>query len=470
MPNSLGPTGLTVQSRAELITYFTDQFKNIYGVDINLNADSPDGQLMNIIVQQILDVQDLLVQIYNQFDPDLAIGMVLDQRVAINGIQRQAGTHTVTNVTLVITQAVTLYGADQNTQPIYTVEDNIGTKWELLETQLISGAGTYAYAFQAQQAGAISSTPNTITVPVTVVLGVQAINNPTTYTTLGVNEESDAALKIRRQLSTAISSQGYLAGLIAALENITGMDSVFVYENVTGSTDGDGIPSHSIWVIVSGTALPASIANAIYAKRNAGCGMKGTEVITIIQPDGSNFNIKWDNVTPEDLFIKFTATSLDGINDPNIALIRETLVTAFVPGVAAKVNINELSTLVQDIDPNTLVTSAGFCLTDSGVYTNTLSPSTKDKQFAVSEDNIIILPIIVTPKAPTVAHGEDIAFSAVGGGTGMIYTWTIHTNNSSGTINSATGEYTAGATFPVVDVVRATDDLGNFTAVNVSVT
>lgn len=470
MANSLGPTGLTVSSRSELITYFTEQFKNIYGADISLSADSPDGQLMNIIVQQILDVQDLLVQIYNQFDPDLAVGKVLDQRVAINGIQRQAGTHTVTNVSLVITQSLTLYGADQNTQPIYTVEDNIGTKWELLETVIVSVPGTFAYAFQAQQAGAISSTPNTITVPDTVILGVQAINNPTTYTTLGVDEESDADLKIRRQLSTAISSQGYLAGLIAALENIPGMDSVFIYENVTGSTDGDGIPSHSIWVIVSGSALAASIANAIYAKRNAGCGMKGDEVITIVQPDGSNFDIKWDDVTPEDLFIQFTVDSLDGDNDPNIALIRETLVTTFVPGVAAQVNINELSTLVQAIDSNTLVTDAGFSLTDSGMYTDTLTPSTKDKQFAVTEDNIIILPIIVTPKAPSVVHDEDQQFSGVGGGTGMVYVWTIETNISGASIDAGTGLYTAGPTHPATDVVRATDDLGNYTQVNVSVT
>jgi hypothetical protein len=468
MANSIGPTGITTSTQAELITYFSAAYRGIYGNDINLDQDSPDGQMMMIFIQAILDVQDLIVQVNNQFDPDLAIGNILDQRVAINGIQRQAGTHTITNITVVVTQSVTLYGIDQDVAAPYRIADNEGNQWELLVTVAVPGAGTYVYAFQAVVPGAILSVPNTITVPVSVVLGVASVNNPTTFTTLGLNEESDADLKIRRQKSVSLSSQGYLAGLLAALENITGIVSAFVYENTTGSTDGDGIPSHSIWVIVSGAASPAAIANAIYTKRNAGCGMKGTQTFNVSQADGSIFTVRWDNVTAEDLFIKFTATSLDGVNPPNIAAIRTGLVTLLVPGVYEQVNINDLATLVQQIDNNTLVTSAGFSTSSGGSYTNTLTPSTKDKQFVVSEENIIILPIILNPVSPdSVTDGEEIQFSALGGF--GAYTYTIHTNVSGGTINGSTGLYTAGPT-PGTDVVRVTDAASNFTNVNVTVT
>ena len=199
MPNVIGPTGLTVKTRAELVAEFTAAYQAIYGTDINLNSNTPDGQMMNIFVQAVLDTQDLLVQIYNGFDPDNAVGNVLDQRVAINGIQRQAGTYTVTNITITTSQALNLYGKDQSAQPVYTVADNAGNKWELQTSQTISGAGTYVFSFQSATPGANLTIPNTITVPVTVVLGVTSINNPTTYTTLGLNEETDAELKIRRQ-------------------------------------------------------------------------------------------------------------------------------------------------------------------------------------------------------------------------------------------------------------------------------
>lgn len=468
MPNTLSSTGLITNTQAEWITYFSNAYKSIYGSDINLDQDSPDGQMMMIYIQALIDMTDLLTQIYNQFDPDYAIGNVLDQRVAINGIQRQAGTHTVTNITLVVTKEINLYGTDQSVFSAYTVADNQGNQWQLLTSVVIASPGTYVYAFEAVEPGAILSVPNTITTPVSIVLGVDSINNPTTYTSLGINEESDAELRIRRQKSVSLSSQGYLSGLLAALENISGMSSAFVYENVTGSTDGDGIPSHSIWVIVSGTALSAAIANAIYSKRNAGCGMKGSQSYNITQADGSNFVIRWDNVTAEDLFIKFTATSLDGTTAPNIAAIRSQLVDLFVPGVYEKVNINDLATQVQNIDNNTLVTNSGFSLSSGGAYTTTLTPSAKNKQFAVSSANIIILPMIMTPLAPTVVHGESTTFTAIGGYGS--YTYSLFTNASSGTINASTGLYTAGATHPVTDVVRATDGLGNTIDVNVSVT
>jgi uncharacterized phage protein gp47/JayE len=466
MPNSIGPTGLTLATQAEITAAYTLAFQQIYGSDINLDPDSPDGQILGIFTQSILDVQDLLLQIYNMFDPDNAIGAVLDQRVAINGIQRQAGTNTVTNITLVTSQSVNLYGLDQSAQPVYTVADSAGNQWQLQTTQLGVTVGTNVFSFQAANPGALATIPNTITIPVTIVLGVDSINNPTTYTTLGINEETDAALKIRRQKSVQLASQGYLDGLIAALENLSGIGSVFVYENNTGTTDGDGVPGHSIWVIVSGTASNADIANAIYTKRNAGCGMFGAVSYFVTQVDGSMFQILWDVVTPENLFIKFNATSLNGSTPPNIAAILAQLPTVFVPGVFQEVNINALATAVQSIDPNTLVTLAGFSTSAGGSYTNTLSPTSKKYQFAVASNQILIYPIILSPATVVVTHGQTQQFTPLGGYGPYTYGFTM--NNSGGTI-SGSGLYTAGGTFPVTDVVQVTDFFGNTATATITV-
>lgn len=366
MPNLIDANGLQVQTRAEWLTFFTAAYQRIYGADVNLDSDSPDGQMMNIDIQVILDIQDLLVQIYNMFDPDNAIGVILDQRVAINGIQRQGGTFTITDITVVNSQSVNLYGKDQendqDAKPVFTVSDNAGNLWELQATVLGVSPGTHVYSFQAAVPGQVLTIPNTITIQVTIVLGVDSVNNPTPYTTLGINEETDAQLKLRRQKSVSLSSQGYLAGLLAALENITGMTSAFVYENNTSVTNGDGVPGHSIWVITSGTAAPADIAQAIYTKRNAGCGMFGQTTYTVIQVDGSPFVLRWDTVITEAFFITFNAASINGINAPNLELIRSQLPVIFTPGVNDEININTLATLVQQIDPNTLVTGSGFTL------------------------------------------------------------------------------------------------------------
>lgn len=407
MPNSLTAQGLTTATQAELLAYFTTQMQNIYGADINLSADTSDGQLINIIMQAILDVEDLITQVYNSFDPDLAIGTSLDERVAINGIQRQGGTYSITNISITTTAtSITFPGLDQTALPAYTVADNAGNQWQLQFSQTSGAPGTYIYVFQSATIGSVLTTPNTINVPVTIIPGVSTVNNPTAQTIVGLDQETDAALRVRRQQSVSIASQGYLAALIGALENINGITSVFVYENRGATTDPQtGVPGHSIWAIVAGNPAPAlapawssttvyrygqlasvsgvnyiswqnnnlnntppnptywgvynAVAQAIYSKRNAGCGMFGSQSYVVTQIDQTQLTINWDTVAAQNLFIAFTATPIQANTAPNIQAILDPdtgIPAIYTPGVFGEVNINQLATLVQQIDPNTLVT------------------------------------------------------------------------------------------------------------------
>ena len=369
MPNALSATGLTTITAAEFDTIFTTAMQTIYGATINIASSTPDGQMIGNYKQQILDLADLLVQIYTSFDPDQAIGVALDQRCSINGIQRQAGTYTITPVTLVTSQTLNLYGLDQSAQPVFTVADNAGNQWQLITTQTGLAAGTHSFSFQASVPGAQLTIPGTITSPVTIVLGVTSINNPLTYSTLGVAEESDYLFRIRRQKSVSLASQGYLSALYAALQNVPLMSSAYVYENLTSTTNADGTPGHTIWCIVSGNATAANIAQAIYTKRSAGCGMRGNQSYNITQVDGSLFTVYWDNVITRNLYIAFTVTSINGSTAPNIAGILSQLPTLFVPNVYSEVNINDLATYIRQVDSNTLVTGAGFSEGDTQTFT-----------------------------------------------------------------------------------------------------
>jgi hypothetical protein len=442
--------------------------QTIYGSSIDLSSSTPDGQMMNLFLQAVADLEDLLVTIYNSFDPDQAFGVTLDMRVAINGIQRQGGTYTVTNITLTVSQALNLYGLNQSAQPVFTVSDNAGNQWQLQTSQNISAPGTYVFAFQAANPGAVLTVPNTITVPVTIVLGVTSINNPTTYTTLGVNEETDGALKIRRQQSVSIASAGYYNGLKAALLNINGVTSVSIYENTTGATDVNGVPGHSIWVVIAGTASASAIANAIYSKRNSGCGMVGGQSFSITQADGTLFTVFWDVVVSQNLYIQFTASSINGIAAPNLSAILAQLPGIFTPGANAEVNINQLATLVQQIDPNTLVTNAGFSTSPTGPFTQTLSPTKRNNQFVVLQPNITITPILLLPATANVPRTTTQQFTAVGGSQSG-YVYSLIQNQSGGSINSGTGLYTAGSVTGI-DVVQVVDSSGNTATSTVTAT
>jgi uncharacterized phage protein gp47/JayE len=112
MSDSFGVTGLTTKTLNELIAELENDFQNIYGSDINTDPNSPDGQLLNILAQQGVDLRELLTLINANFDPDQAEGTVLDQRVGINGIERLAGSYTKVEIEVTATAAGTLVGLD----------------------------------------------------------------------------------------------------------------------------------------------------------------------------------------------------------------------------------------------------------------------------------------------------------------------------------------------------------------------
>lgn len=390
MANQITAAGLEVNTRAQNLEIIEDAQRLAYGSDINLEQSTPDGAMNGTFVQCIQDLADLIVGVNSQFDPDQAVGITLDQRVAINGIQRQGGTYTVTPITMVIDQPVNLFGLDQSVEEVYFVMDGAGTRFQLVNSQIGISPGTYQFNFRAEEAGRVLTVPNTIQTPGIIILGVSSVNNPTAATETGVPQESDQALKLRRQISVSLPSQGYYASLKAALLNIPGVTSAEIYENRTGATDANGVPSHSIWVVVSGAGDPAAIANAIYTKRNAGAGMFGDIEFIVTQVDRSQIAIRWSDVEAENLHLRFSVSSIDGVTPPNTAAMYNELPKIFTPGVAQGVNINQLATLVQQIDPNSLVTDAGFSFAAIGPFTPTLEPSAKNKQFVVSAVNIQI--------------------------------------------------------------------------------
>ena len=469
MPNKLDANGLQVQTRNELITFLEGKMRGIYGNDINLEQNSPDGQMLQIYAQTVIDVLELVQQVYASFDPDEAVGKVLDQRVAYNGVQRQGGTFSRTPINVTTTDALTLYGLDQSAEQVFTVSDDDGNEWQLLQTQTPGSAGTYTYDFQAAQPGEVLTTQNTITTVVTIVLGVDSVNNPSSQSVIGVNEESDKELKTRRKKSVALSSKSYLDSLKAALANIEGISYSTAYENYTDTVDSDGIPAHGIWAIVEGNYTDEDVATAIYRNRNGGANMKGDESYTLTTEDGSPFTVFWDVVDVVEVFARFTVEGI--LNELEISdyeeLIEE-IADQYTPEVNENVNQNTLASIINGINDNILAYDFGFSETLGGSYTNILNPSAKDKRLSITEGKVIVLPIKINPEDKEVSSSDQIQFQAAGGYD--TYTWSIETNNSGATINvgGTSGLYEAGGSSGT-DTIRCTDQDGNFTETTVVV-
>jgi hypothetical protein len=117
---------------------------------------------------------------------------------------------------------------------------------------------------------------------------------------------------------------------------------------------------------------------------------------------------------------------------------------------------------------NSLVTSGPVAITfaydeDSQIK---LAPSSKKNQFVVTEANIIILPMILSPVTSSVATTDTQTMEGLGGYGDYVYSFV--SNASGGTINAVSGLYTAGST-PGTDILKVTDAMGHTATATVTV-
>jgi uncharacterized phage protein gp47/JayE len=407
MPDSIGVNGLEVSTAAELISDLVNGFNDpftgvyipgfnaIYSVDINVDSNSSDGQIIGLFAQMAVDLRELLVSINNSFDPDQAQGILLDQRCAINNIKRKGGTYTVQPIDIGISSTVTLQGLDGNYDDPngtgYTVQDSSGNQFILAATATLT-ANLTSVDFRAKDIGAVSVPINTITNPITIEPGVVSVNNSSAALTVGINQETDGAFRIRRAQSPALNTSGNAQGLQAKLLALPGITEAQVYQNRTGTTDANGTPGHCLWVVAAGGS-DEEIATLIYQTISDGCNMRGMQSYIVTTPNGSLFTAYWDNPTPEPLFIEFTIkTTVPGF-DFAIPAIQNAMAAALVYGIGQYAETSSITSIAAAA----IAAQGGGGVpvlvqisNDDASWTDFLEPSTLATEFTVAGANISI--------------------------------------------------------------------------------
>ena len=307
--DELNAGGLQTKDNLTLVNDLTTSIQNIYsqnGEILNLDSNTPDGQLIEIIAELGTVVRELITEVYNSCDPDKCVGSVQDNRYLINYLTRKAGAYTLQNIAITVNKTVDLQGLDamfnEPEAAAYSVSDDNGNIWYLVDTTTLV-TGTTTLEFRAKEQGEVIPVVGTITNQVTVVEGVTNVINNVGPTSIGYEEESDSDFRIRRSISTTTKSENNIDTIQAQILNLDGVIEAQVYQNTTNSTDANGIPAHYIWAIVEGGANQ-DIAEIIYANMG-GCGTKGSVTVPILSAALQTFNINFDRATIVPLYIKF---------------------------------------------------------------------------------------------------------------------------------------------------------------------
>lgn len=295
---TVSENGIQAPSYAEIFEYFQSKAREIFGQDVNIDADTQDGQLIAIFALALSDVNAQAIATYNQFNPNTAVGVGLDSAVKTNGITRHTATNSTVDLVL-IGQAGTVI-----TNGIAT--DDNENRWLLPEQVIIPVSGEITVTATAEEVGAIEASPNTITQIGTPTLGWQSVNNPT-QATVGVAVETDAELRQRQSRSTELPSVSLWEGIIGSLLNLPGVIRVSGVKNDEDDPSLEGVPGHTIAMIVDGGEVD-EIGETIFLKKGEGVGTYGSVQTTYVDTYGFPNVIKFLRPTIVNAYVTLTIT------------------------------------------------------------------------------------------------------------------------------------------------------------------
>ena len=275
---SFNSTGITVPQtsdiRADIAAKVQAAFKAAGGTAVaNVDPDQPLGQLVDMLVAEIEAKNAEVSFLANCFSLEQAKGSFLDALVSLYFVERKVSEPTIVQCTCTGLQGTVIpFGA--------VVQDTNGNRYRCLVTGATIGeSGNATVNFSAIDHGPLEVQPDTVTRIITTVPGWDSVTNPVAGVT-GRDEESDAVLRDRTKESVALNSHGSVSSILAAVAQVDGVC-------VAG---GEG----------------ADIAQAIYEKKDAGCGMTGTTEVTYTLPSGAEYTYPITIPTNTNVFVKVT--------------------------------------------------------------------------------------------------------------------------------------------------------------------
>lgn len=386
---TINENGLLIDDFSTIYDRLASQFKLIYGQDIQLDQNSPDGQLLGIITNEIYDLQTLILHIYNSFDPDLAQGVELNKLLKLIAQQRKASTKSIVDVEIVVNKNVSL--------PVdYTIIDENKNEW-IISNAMDLTVGTHTVTFTSKLFGAIEALANTVNEVVTIFPEITSVNNHLPAE-IGQEEESDILLRRRRNNLLEVNSDSTIASIYSKLFTIETVKDVKIYENKTNIFNSDlDLDGHSLWVIVEGGEVD-EIAKIIASDKTIGTGLKGsiTQNYTenFLRNDGTFreyiHTVNFDRPTDIQLHISLTVTKRNITDIIDTQAIKNKLLEKLYK-INEKATATELYSYVYSAG-NTFI-ATDLLVSNDGITFDNVATSGYDERFIISDENIIITEI-----------------------------------------------------------------------------
>ena len=258
--------GVIVPDTSVILADIQEEFKSVFGEDLDLSATTPQGRLIEMFQRNRSFCIQICALVSNMLNLGRASGFVLDDLGSLFLIERHPATHTQTTVIL-SGVAGTIIPAGTRLQ---TTDGDI---FENTQSYVIGSEGTVTAQYQSVEVGPIPCVAESLTVILDRVSGLETAINPSSPI-LGQELENDTEYRYRIKNSLNINSIAIISAIKSNLEAIPTVVDSFCYDNYEGSqviVDGVKIPAHSILACVEGGSN-LDVATVLYKKKTIGTG------------------------------------------------------------------------------------------------------------------------------------------------------------------------------------------------------
>jgi uncharacterized phage protein gp47/JayE len=291
----LTATGFAIPTLDEIKTELEEAFEAAFGPSINTLPASVFGQLIGIWADREFEIWQLAQAVWASQYPDTASGISLDYVSAITGTIREDAKRSTVIVTLGGTP-----GTLVATGTIFAVSGT-GKRFRTVTDATIGGGGTVDVKAESEEYGAIIASAGSLTAIETPVGGLDTVTN-TLDAELGNSREVDADLRARRDDELRAAGAATVDAIRADILRVADVSECKVFENVTDTTNLDGLPPRSVEVLVQdGDAQ--EIANTIWASKPAGIATYGALSETVVDASGTSHNIYFTRPTAVEAWI-----------------------------------------------------------------------------------------------------------------------------------------------------------------------
>ncbi|MDK9607120.1 baseplate J/gp47 family protein [Lelliottia wanjuensis] len=324
----LTPQGYVADQMDDIFDEFVKGLKGIYGDDILVDADDPDGEFAGILAQMRADVEGVILAIYQANDPDNATGVWLEQKVAYAGVERRDASYSYLRDAQIDGDAGKIIKAG------FIVKDPTGIQWITETDATIGSDNTVLHDFRSQDPGQFVVAAGVSLDIVTITSGVDSAKT-TEQSELGYEEETDPQLLSRFYKSRSKPSQNAVDGTVGDIFAIMGVIDVVALENYSDSVDENDVAPHTVNYVVDGGDQNA-IAQAIY-NNWPGTGLQGAVSVQVVRPrSGRTVNILFDRPMAIDMAAQITVGRRKNFTSIDTAGIQSN-VTSMVFGIGESV-------------------------------------------------------------------------------------------------------------------------------------